>query len=55
MTMSTVAGVGGFSELPSVLATRSEGLGASVVLAVVGFGVALAACATFIIRRRIAS
>ena len=55
MTMSPVAGVGGFSELPSVLATHSEGLGVSVVLVVAGFGVALAACATLLVRRRFAS
>ncbi len=55
MTMSAVAGVGGLSELPTVLATRSEGLGANVVLVVVGFGVVLAACATLLIRRRIAN
>ena len=55
MTMSAVTGVGGFSELPSVLTTRSEGPGANVVLAVVGFGVVLAAGAMLLVRRRFAS
>ena len=56
MTMSTVAGVGGFSELPSVvLATRSGGPGISIVLVVAGFGVALAACATLLAQRRLGS
>ena len=55
MTMSTVAGVGGFSELPGVLATRSGGPGARAMLAVAGFGVALAACATLLARRRFGS
>ncbi len=55
MTLSAVAGVGGFSELPSVLATRSEGPGANVVLVVVGFGVVLAAGAMLLVRRRFAS
>ena len=54
MTMSTVAGVGGFSELPSVLATRSEGPGARAMLVVAGFGVVLAVCAMLLFRRRFA-
>ena len=59
MTMSGVSGggtgVGGISELSGVLSTGSGKPGARLMLMIAGLGVALAAGAMVLIRRRLAS